>query len=197
MKIQTKYITRFPSAFGGIMLLLSLASCENTKSYSELLKEETEAVNWYLAQNKVVTSVPEDSMFILGDDAPFYRMNADGTVYMRVINPGDKEKRPKKGDTVFFRFMRKNINYLYQGMTVAGEGNAENMNSSLNGTSLVYGNTTLTSTTQYGEGLQVPLGYLGYDCEVDLIVKSTMGFTSDISNCIPYVYNIRYFRAEY
>ncbi len=197
MKIQTKYITRFPSAFGGIMLLLSLASCENTKSYSELLKEETEAVNWYLAQNKVVTSVPEDSVFILGDDAPFYRMNADGTVYMRVINPGDKEKRPKKGDTVFFRFMRKNINYLYQGMTVAGEGNAENMNSSLNGTSLVYGNTTLTSTTQYGEGLQVPLGYLGYDCEVDLIVKSTMGFTSDISNCIPYVYNIRYFRAEY
>ena len=196
MKIQTKYITRFPSAFGGIMLLLSLASCENTKSYSELLKEETEAVNWYLAQNKV-TSVPEDSVFILGDDAPFYRMNADGTVYMRVINPGDKEKRPKKGDTVFFRFMRKNINYLYQGMTVAGEGNAENMNSSLNGTSLVYGNTTLTSTTQYGEGLQVPLGYLGYDCEVDLIVKSTMGFTSDISNCIPYVYNIRYFRAEY
>lgn len=197
MKIQTKYITRFPSAFGGIMLLLSLASCENTKSYSELLKEETEAVNWYLAQNKVVTSVPEDSVFILGDDAPFYRMNADGTVYMRVINPGDKEKRPKKGDTVFFRFMRKNINYLYQGMTVAGEGNAENMNSSLNGTSLVYGNTTLTSTTQYGEGLQVPLGYLGYDCEVDLIVKSTMGFTSDISNCIPYVFNIRYFRAEY
>lgn len=197
MKIQTKYITRFPSAFGGIMLLLSLASCENTKSYSELLKEETEAVNWYLAQNKVVTSVPEDSVFILGDDAPFYRMNADGTVYMRVINPGDKEKRPKKGDTVFFRFMRKNINYLYQGMTVAGEGNAENMNSSLNGTSLVYGNTTLTSTTQYGEGLQVPLGYLGYDCEVDLIVKSTMGFTSDISNCIPFVYNIRYFRAEY
>ena len=197
MKIQTKYITRFPSAFGGIMLLLSLASCENTKSYSELLKEETEAVNWYLAQNKVVTSVPEDSVFILGDDAPFYRMNADGTVYMRVINPGDKEKRPKKGDTVFFRFMRKNINYLYQGMTVAGEGNAENMNSSLNGTSLVYGNTTLTSTTQYGEGLQVPLGYLGYDCEVDLIVKSTMGFTSDISNCIPFIYNIRYFRAEY
>ncbi len=197
MKIQTKYITRFPSAFGGIMLLLPLASCENTKSYSELLEEETEAVNWYLAQNKVVTSVPEDSVFIQGDDAPFYRMNADGTVYMRVINPGDKEKRPKKGDTVFFRFMRKNINYLYQGMTVAGEGNAENMNSSLNGTSLVYGNTTLTSTTQYGEGLQVPLGYLGYDCEVDLIVKSTMGFTSDISNCIPFIYNIRYFRAEY
>lgn len=197
MKIQTKYIPRFSSALGGIMLLLSLASCEDTKSYSELLKEETEAVNWYLAQNKVVTSVPEDSVFIQGSDAPFYRMNVDGTVYMRVINPGDKEKRPKKGDTVFFRFMRKNINYLYQGMTVAGEGNAENMNSSLNGTSLVYGNTALTSTTQYGEGLQVPLGYLGYDCEVDLIVKSTMGFTADISNCIPYIYNIRYFRAEY
>lgn len=197
MKIKMKYITRLSMALAGIMTLFSLTGCEDTKSYSELLKEETEAVNWYLASNKIVTSVPEDSIFIEGADTPFYRMNGDGTVYMRVINPGDKNKRPKKGDTVFFRFMRKNIKYLYEGMTVEGEGNADNMNSALNGTSLVYGNTVLTSTTQYGEGLQVPLGYLGYDCEVDLIVKSTMGFTSDVSNCIPYIYNVRYFKAEY
>ncbi len=63
----------------------------------------------------------------------------------------------------------------------------------------LYGNNVLTSTTQYGEGLQVPLEYLGYNCEVNLIVKSPEGFTSDgtQSQCLPYVYNIRYFKAEY
>lgn len=64
--------------------------------------------------------------------------------------------------------------------------------------SLVYGNNTLTSTTQYGEGIQVPLEFLGYNCEVDLIVSSTLGFTSEISSCIPYLYkNLKFFKAEY
>lgn len=124
-------------------------------------------------------------------------MNGDGTVYMRVINTGDMKNRPKKGDMVYFRFMRKNINYMYQGMDVKWEGNAENMGSSMNGTNLIYGNTTLQSTTQYGTGIQVPLDYLGYDCEVDIIIKSVEGLQGDISACIPYIYNIRYFKAEY
>ena len=64
MKIKMKYITRLSMALAGIMTLFSLTGCEDTKSYSELLKEETEAVNWYLASNKIVTSVPEDSIFI-------------------------------------------------------------------------------------------------------------------------------------
>ena len=83
-------------------------------------------------------------------------------------------------------------------MTVEGEGNADNMNSALNGTSLVYGNTVLTSTTTVRRrSAGASPRYLGYDCEVDLIVKSTIGFTSDVSNCIPYIYNVRYFKAEY
>lgn len=162
-----------------------------------MLRDEEAAVNWYLAQNRVEPRVPEDSVFQTGPDAPFYRMNNEGSVYMRVISCGDIDNRPKKGQTVYLRFMRYDINQMYAGNTVSGSGNAENMGY-VNGYSLVYGNTVLTSTTQYGAGLQIPLDYLGYDCEVDLIVKSIDGTTDNISLCIPYVYkSLKYFKAEY
>lgn len=178
---------------------LGLASCDNNKSYSDLLRDEEVAVNWYLARQRVETSIPEDGNFEVGENAPFYKMNGDGTVYMRVLNKGDMDNRPEKGDVVYFRFMRTSIIFLKEGgdPTVAG-GNADEMNSTLGPTSFIYGNTMLASTTQYGTGLQVPLDYLGYNCEVDLIVKSIEGFSGDISSCIPYVYKgLKYFKAEY
>lgn len=178
--------------------LLSLFSCKDSKSYSDLLREEEVAVNWYLAQHRVEIRVPDDSVFITGEDAPFYRMDASGDVYMRVVNPGDMSNRPKKGDTVYFRFMRQNIKYLYKYGSASEDGNADDMGSSLGGLSLVYGNTVLPNTTRYGTGLQVPLNYLGYNCEVDLIVKSVDGFSEEVSQCNPYIYkSLKYYKAEY
>lgn len=174
-----------------------MTSCNEGKSYSDLLEEEEKAVNWYLAQQRVEASVPADSIFLTGQDAPFYRMNSDGTIYMRVINPGDMKNRPVKGQTVYFRFMRVNLKALSEG-TEMEEGNNENMDSALGGLSLVYGNKSLPSTTEWGDGIQVPLNYLGYGCEVDLIVKSIEGRAGDISQCIPYLYKgLKYFKAEY
>lgn len=185
--------------------LFGLQSCDDEKSYSDLLTEEEHAVNWYLAQNKVVPFVPKDSIFEVGEDAPFYRMNSDGSVYMRIVNRGDMNNRPKKGDTIYFRFTRYNIKYLFEGQETSGESNDQNQDviqgttlPIYGGMSLIYGNTILESTTQYGDGIQVPLGYVGYDCEVDLIVKSIEGFSGDISQCYPFVYkSLKFFKAEY
>lgn len=177
-------------AFG----LSTLASCEDNKSYSELLTEEEHSVNWFLAQHEVRLEVPENGNFITGENAPFYKMDPDGYVYMQVLNKGTDEMA-KDGDLVYFRFMRMNIkNYELYG-TESWEGNAENADES--SASFVFGNNILPSTTQYGEGLQVPLEYLGYECEVNLVVKSPQGFPSEQSQCIPYLYNIRYFKAIY
>ncbi len=194
MTIKTKIIGLLSAA-----LLLLMTACEEGKSYSDLLREEERAVNWYLAQNRVETRVPEDSVFEIGPDAPFYRMNADGTVYMRVIRTGDMNDRPEKGQTVYFRFMRQNIKFLYEKTNLSdGEGNADDMGSNLGGMHFVYGNNVLTSTTKYGTGIQVPLNYLGYNCEVDLIVKSIDGSAENVSDCIPFVYkSLKYFKAEY
>ncbi|MDE7402924.1 MAG: DUF4827 domain-containing protein [Muribaculaceae bacterium] len=197
---MVKHITRKYFGLGSIawILLLLFTSCDDGKSYSELLRDEDHAVNWYLAQCRVETSIPKDSVFEVGADAPFYRMNSDGSVYMRVVRLGTGEK-PKKGDTVYYRFMRQNIKYLYDKSNMsAGEGNANDMSSSLGGLSFVFGSNTLATTLKMGEGIQVPLKFLNYDCEVDLIVKSTMGFTEEMSECNPYVYNhMKYFKAEY
>lgn len=177
---------------------MATTSCEDSKSYSELLTEEEHAVNWYLAQNEVCLDVPADGNFEVGSDAPYYKMDGDGFVYMQVINKGDvgeNDPKPESGDLVYFRFMRMNIkNYQLTGVQT-WEGNAENADDS--SASFVFGNNVLTSTTQYGEGIQLPLEYLGYNCEVNLIVKSPEGFLSEQSQCIPYLYNIRYFKAIY
>lgn len=177
---------------------LSLTSCEDGKSYADLLDDEEKAVNWYLAQYKVETIVPEDSNFEVGENAPFYRLKNDGSVYMRVIRKGDMENRPQEGDRVFMRFTRYDIQNIYKGYDTSGVGNDTDLSLNPDGMSLVYGNNVLPSTVQYGEGLQLPLDYLGYNCEVDLIVKSTQGMTAEMSNCVPYVYkSLKYFKAEY
>lgn len=197
MIIMKNIISKILGLSFAAILLVGMSACEEGKSYSELLDEENKAVNWYLAQNRVENQIPADSVFETGPEAPFYRMNSDGSVYMRVINPGNMENRPVKGQTVYFRFMRVNIKLLYEG-TTAEEGNNDDMSSGLGGLSIIYGNQILPSTTEWGEGIQVPLDYLGYDCEVDLIVKSTEGRSGDISQCIPYLYkNLKFFKAEY
>ena len=172
----------------------ALSSCQDTKSYSELLTEEEHAVNWYLAKQKVCLEVPEDGNFIVGEDAPFYKMDRDGYVYMQVINKGTDEKA-EDGDVVYFRFMRMNLKFYQQNGSEVWDGNAE---SAADGsTSFVFGNETYPSTIQYGTGLQVPMKYLGYDCEVNLIIKSPEGFPEEQTQCIPYLYNIKYFKAIY
>lgn len=191
MKLITK-ITLLPAC---LMLALGMGACEDTKSYSELLTEEEHAVNWYLAQQQVELTIPKDGNFKVGKDAPYYKMDKDGYVYMQVLNKGSETSRPKEGDLVYFRFERMSLLTLQSSGTEVWDGNAEDMEYS--SVSLIYGNNVLTSTTQYGDGIQVPLEYLGYNSEVNLIVKSPEGFTTDQSSCVPYLYNIRYFKAEY
>lgn len=197
MKKIFKYSIGFCLSFP---LFAGLASCEKTQSYSELLSAEEKAVNWYLAQHRVSPSMPANGKFAALDNdstAPYYRMDEDGFVYMQVVNQGDTTDRPQIGDRVYFVFERMNLNYFYTAGMQIWEGNSEDLDTTLGSTSLLYGNQTLTSTTQYGEGLQLPLKYLGYNSEVNLVVKSPMGLTSDASSCNGYVYNIRYFKAEY
>lgn len=187
-------ITRHIYLLAAVIVLLATAACSKSKSYSEMLRDEEKAVNWWLANHRVVASVPADSVFEIGEDAPFYKMDEDGYVYMQVINPGT-DVRPVKNDRVYFRYMRANIRTMYEGGEATWSGNSDNMD--MSPTSLIFGNYDLTSTSQWGEGIQVPLQYLGYDCEVNLVLKSYNGFTSDQSQCIPYVVNVRYFKAIY
>ena len=115
-------------------------------------------------------------------------------MYMQVLKTGDLKDKATDNQLIYFRFMRYNLNYYAGGVLPDGEGNAEDMENYY--TAFRFGNYTLSSSSQYGAGLQMPLYYLGIDCEVNIVIKSQYGLTSEISNVIPYLYNVRYFKSQ-
>jgi len=182
----------FPSLFVAVMIL-GLASCKDSKSYAELLNEETQSINVFLSDQRVFLDIPEDSVFECGPDAPYYRIDPDGNVFMQVLDPGEPEK-VKDDAQVYFRFTRYNLHeYAQTGTLGPGAGNSEDID--LGSASFRFNNLTLSSSSAWGSGLQLPLNFLGYNSRVNLVVKSQFGLTSEISQVIPYLYDIRYLKA--
>lgn len=171
-----------------------IVGCSKTQSYSELLREEEEATNWFLANQEIITEIPADSVFQYGENAPYYRMDSDGYIYMQVINPGSKDNKAKDDELIYFRFLRTNLKYMYEGLDPEPEGNANDM--SYGPASFRFNNLTLSSSAEYGTAVQLPLHYLGVDCEVNLVVRAYYGFTSEVGDCQPFIYNLRYYRSQ-
>lgn len=175
-------------------IISGISACDDKKSYADLLTDETHAVNNFLANHKVENSIPADTIFETGPDAPYYRLDEDGNIYMQVLKPGDrKNNKVEDNELIYFRYTRYNLtNYMKTG-EMYGEGNANNMGAQA--TSFRFGNYQLTSSSQYGAGVQMPLAYLGVDCEVNIVIKSQYGLSSEESAVVPFMWNIRYFRS--
>lgn len=196
MNIKLKF-----SLVAAMVTVLFVSSCSKTESYSDLLKKEQKASNWFLAQQTVCNDIPADSVFITGPDAPYYKMDDDGYIYMQVVRANDPKDRdiPETGDQVYFTFTRWNVDAMYSSNTldIAGEGNQENFITPIVDTYFIFNNYSVSSSTTYGSGMQLPVSYLGYNSEVNILLKSYYGFSSENTTCIPYKVNVRYFKAEY
>lgn len=177
------------------MLGVTAMSCDDGKSYAELLTDETHAVNSFLANHRVQLGIPEFDEIETGADAPFYRLDEEGNVYMQVLSKGNKDMMTKDDDLVYFRFTRNSL-FLYDVATgefpEEGWGNSEDL--TVGSASFRYNNYTLTSSSQWGSGLQLPLSVLGLGCRVNLVIKSQYGLSNEISQVVPfYYYDVRYF----
>lgn len=187
---------------------LALCSCNDGKSYAEMLRDETHATNYYLSNFQVINSVPADSVFITVEDmereynmtredalaaTPFYRLDDEGDVYMQVVSPGNGAKAANN-QLVYFRFNRFNLNYYYSDGVWISDGNATDLGTEPS--SFRFNNYTLQSSYTWGSGLQMPLRFLRLNCEVNLVVKSTVGITTEQSSVIPYLYNVRYYPSR-
>lgn len=189
-----------------ILLALMATGCSKSQSYSELLRDEEKACNWFLSNKNVALELPENPRDLVtgetlrqdgtayGDDAPFYKLDEEGYVYMQVVS-ADFSEPVAEGDLVYFRFVRESIKDLYEGISLTPGGNGDYLPNG--STSFVYKNTYLSSSTTWGTGIQMPLQYVGYNSEVNLVLKSYYGFSEEQSYCIPYIMNIRYFKPEY
>lgn len=174
--------------------IASMTSCNDGKTYAELLQSEDHYVNNFLADQIVINYIPEDSVFVSGKDAPFYRIDEEGNLYMQVVDPGTPDNMVTDDELIYFRYTRYNLAYYIDGELSYGGGNSDDMSSS--NTSFRYGNTSLQSSTQWGMGVQKPLEFLPVDCQVNLVIKSQYGFTSELASVSPYLFELRYFRPK-
>lgn len=178
-----------------VMACLFVAtSCDNTESYADLLQKERKACNAYLADQRVEVNIPADTVFEVGPDAPYYRMDEEGNIYMQVLNVGDPSDRAQYDDLIYFRFKRMAVVDWWLYGVDTWSGNADDM--AYSPTNFRFENYSLSSTSQYGTGIQEPLKYLGLGCEVNILIKSQFGFAEEIAYVTPFVYNIRYFRPQ-
>lgn len=180
-----------------VAIILTVQSCSDSKSYAELLREETEYVNEFLADQRVVGRVPADSVFEVGPTAPYYMIESEGNVYMQVLDAGDMDVRPTYDDRVYFRFTRYPLNLYENGVLPGGGGNADDVagGNGLGATYFLFDNLTASTSTTYGSAIQLPMHFLGNNAKVNLIVKSQFGWTSETANVTPFLYNVRYYSS--
>lgn len=174
---------------------LAITSCNDTKSYAELLTLENHYVNNFLADQRVDNTIPQDSTFDFkcGVDAPYYRIDEDGNIYMQVVNRGTGAYA-EDNEIIYFRFTRYPLAYYKDGVLPEGEGNDSDL--SYNSTWFRFNNYSLESSYQWGSGIQTPLKYLPVDCEVNIVIKSQFGIYKEMSYVQPYLYSMRYYRPQ-
>ncbi|MDO4319191.1 MAG: DUF4827 family protein [Bacteroidales bacterium] len=177
-----------------IVLVPAVSSCSDSKTYAELLTDETHYVNSYLADQRVVDAIPADSVFEYGEDAPYYRIDEDGNMYMQVIDPGTPGNDVKSNELIYFRFTRYNLQSYVDGKFLQAEGNDDVLGGNF---AFRYGNYELSSSYSYGSGIQKPLEFLPIDCQVNIVIKSQYGMPSEMSNVVPWLYSLRYFRPKF
>ncbi len=188
-----KFLKHFgPLAFVAA-LVLSLSSCDDDKTYAELLTDENKYVNTYLADQHVINGIPADTVFETGPDAPYYRLDDDGNLYMQVVDPGTPGNTVAYNELIYFRYTRYPLSTYTNGEFTASEGNDDVLNGNY---SFRYGNFDIASSYNYGSGIQTPLAYLPIDAVVNIIVKSQYGFPGEMANVQPFLYSIRYYRPK-
>lgn len=168
---------------------------QNPLTIEDLRKTELRAIKSYLNKFDVYDELPPLSEIQVGNVAPFYKLDSDGNVYMQVVNMGSAPAATQ-GERIYFRFLRYNLLYHYEnGVLPNGEGNANDLQ--LGATYFNVGSDQ-PATTQWGTAIQMPmlLG-LPIDSEVNLVVASDVGPSAEVSSVIPFLYNIRYYQAQY
>lgn len=181
------------AALSFALSIIGLSSCQDSKTYAELLTDETHFVNNFLADQRVVKEMPADTVFEYGENAPYYRIDEDGNLYMQVVEPGTPGNMAKDNELIYFRFTRYNLAYYHDGEFTYSEGNDNVMAGNY---SFRYNNFELNSSYSFGSGIQAPLAYVPIDAVVNIVVKSQYGWPSEMSYVTPYLYSIRYFKPK-
>lgn len=175
------------------ILAIGLSSCSDDQSYTDLLNEESKNVNLFLSDHKVIGSIPADTVFQTGPDAPFYMIDDEGKIFMQVIDAGSGPKATTN-QLVYFRYTRYNLSYYKSDEELPLYDSNEN--AAYPGTYFRFGDYQLGSSTEWGTGIQEPLRFLPLNCRVNLLVKAEYGWTAELSEVQPMLIKIRYYPSR-
>lgn len=164
-------------------------------TYEDMRNVEQKAIKAYLDNYEVVNNLPSIADIKVGNDAPFYKLDNDGNVYMQVLTMGSGPAA-SNGERIYFRFTRYDLlSYYKTGALSEGWGNATDINA---GAAFFNVGADNEATKQWGNGIQLPMQLgLPVDSEVNLIIASKAGMANEIANVVPFLYNIRYFKSQY
>ncbi|MCM1028422.1 MAG: DUF4827 domain-containing protein [Pseudoflavonifractor sp.] len=174
-------------------MALFLAACNDDASYTDLLNTESKHVNNFLADHRVIGSIPADSVFESGPDAPYYMLDDEGKIFMQVLDPGYGPKA-YENQLVYFRYTRYNLTTYRTGQEM--EIYDSNENTGYQATYFRFGDSQLPSSTEWGSGIQMPMRFLPLNCRVNLVVKAEYGLTNESSYVQPMLFNIRYYPSK-
>lgn len=168
---------------------------QNALTLDNLRDTEQRAIKSYLNKFDIYDELPPINDIQVGSDAPFYKLDAGGNVYMQVVNMGSAPAATQ-GEWIYFRFLRYNLlSYFENGVLPDGEGNANDISQ---GVASFKVGSNLPSTIQWGIAIQLPIQRgLPVDSQVNLVVASEAGMTNEVANHIPFLYNIRYYKSVF
>ena len=179
-----------------IFCLLGLAlvstSCNKRKTYAEILKDETRAIEKFILENKLVVldEFPTSLVFKTNE---FYRDPATG-VYFNIIERGDTANKVKEGEEVYVRF--SGLRYFTSSNDTTEYSNLDPIRSPFPESLTYRGPVTVMNRSLYSgttPGWAVPLTYVGHAGRVKMIIPFNMGSQSDQqSYSTTYYDNVQY-----
>mgnify|MGYP001308165402 FL=1 len=176
--------------FALITLIAFGTSCNKTKTYADLLKDEVKAIDKFIAKNKfvILDEFPKNGEFKSNE---LYRDPATG-VYYNIIDVGDTTNfsKAKIGKEVNVRF--KGLKYFSVNDSIEYNNN-DTFNSPFAETFIYKGPVSYYTSSYYSgtvAGFAVPLDRVGRMGKVKMIVPFNMGSSSDQSSYTPTYYDV-------
>lgn len=177
-----------------ITLVVLSTSCNKTPTYIDRLKDETKAIDKFIAKNNLVIlkDYPADSTFKSNE---FYKDPASG-VYYNVIEAGVPKNRAKLGEEIYIRF--SGLSYFMTKDTTKYTN--DNAVTSPMPQTIIYRGPLNSSTrslyTSSTPGWAAPLPHIGHGARVKMIVPFNMGSEYDRANYQPTYYDRVTYRFE-
>lgn len=164
----------------------SITVIQNALAKQDYYDREELAIKSFLSQYQTVVHLPDINTISVGENAPFYKIDDDASVYMQVIRLGSGTSA-STGDKIPFRFERTSLLNLYEGKETTPSGN---MNDPVYSDTYFY----LGDYSTWGSAIQLPLELgLPLGSEINLIVPSLCGLVSEQPNIEPYLYRLVYY----